>query len=113
MSKIKTNGSPKKNEDVVEISPSGIKLLINLENNLLDLFLNNNVEISHSCEGNATCGTCRVIVKSDLSVLPARQALEQEIADERKFNDDERLSCQLCPFNGLVVSIPPVKGKKK
>lgn len=68
------------------------------EDNLLELCLNNKIELCHSCEGMASCGTCRVIITSDPSLLPERNSLEQDMASDRGFKDNERLACQL-PLN--------------
>lgn len=77
-------------DEVVEVSHS-----ISPEQSLLDLALEHNIDLAHSCGGNATCGTCCVSIESDLSQLPARNELEQEMADDRGFTGDERLACQL------------------
>ena len=65
---------------------------------VLEIAVENSVDISHSCGGMGTCGTCRI----HLSVLsgqpPERNEIEQEMAIDRGFRPDERLSCQLeCP----------------
>ena len=71
---------------------------------LLDMCLRKKVPISHSCEGMASCGTCRVIVTDGLDSLPERNFLEQEMADDRQFEKEERLSCQLEPSAGFQDS---------
>ena len=63
--------------------------------NLLRLAIKKKLPISFSCEGNASCGTCRVIVTKGVDHLPPRNALEQEMADDRDFKAEERLACQL------------------
>lgn len=73
---------------------------------LLEAFLRADIDISHSCGGNGTCGTCRVWVREGLSGLPARNEIEQEMADDRGFQPQERLSCQNHPCAGLVVEVP-------
>ena len=70
-------------------------LKVQNEENLLELCLNNNVPINHSCEGMASCGTCRVMVTEGEGQLPSRNPLEAEMAEDRKFKDQERLACQL------------------
>lgn len=69
------------------------------EENLLDLCLKNEVNIDHSCEGGASCGTCRVIITRGLESIPDRNPLEQDMADDRSFKPEERLACQI-PANG-------------
>ena len=73
---------------------------------VLDVALKHKIPLNHSCGGNATCGTCRVFVKSDLSQLPERNEVEKEMAEDRSFQPQERLACQLCCFEGLVVGLP-------
>lgn len=74
--------------------------------NLLEVCINNKLPISHSCEGMASCGTCRVIVTSDLGDLPERNFLEQEMANDRNFSPKERLACQLIPSSDLRFKLP-------
>lgn len=105
MSNTKTNS-----QGHVKILPAGIEIPIQGESCLLHLLVKNKVEISHVCGGFASCGTCRIHVESSLNDLPPREGLELEMAEDRGFSAHERLSCQLCPYPGLVVSIP--KNKK-
>lgn len=76
------------------------------ESSILDVALNNKVEISCSCGGMASCGTCRVIVMEGLELLEERNELEQEMADYRDFKPEERLACQTLPKAGLKLKIP-------
>lgn len=73
---------------------------------LLEICLKNKVSISHSCEGMASCGTCRVIVTDGLEKLAPRNSLEQEMADDRGFQDHERLACQCMPTSQLRFKLP-------
>ncbi|HVK61632.1 MAG TPA: 2Fe-2S iron-sulfur cluster-binding protein [Bdellovibrionales bacterium] len=72
---------------------------------LLELALRENLPISHSCDGNASCGTCRVVVLNDIE-LPGRNDLEQDMADDRGFKSHERLACQVLAKAGLKIRIP-------
>lgn len=93
----------------VELIPQNKSLPIEGDKSLLLLLLRNKVEISHICGGFASCGTCRVYVESNINDLPPRDTLEEEMAVDRKFKESERLACQLCPFDGLIVRIPEKK----
>lgn len=73
---------------------------------MLEVALRAGIEISHSCGGMGSCTTCRVIIQHSPEALPPRNELEQEIADSRGFADNERLSCQIPPHEGLEVRIP-------
>jgi ferredoxin len=78
------------------------------EQSVLEVALENGIEIPHSCGAMGSCTTCRVFVVQSAHALPPRNELEQDIADMREFRDDERLSCQLPPLDGLVVRLPIV-----
>lgn len=72
------------------------------QESLLEALLRQGIEIDHSCGGMGSCGTCRVQVTEGLGDLPSRNRVEAEMAEDRGFTDDERLSCQLlprCPFS--------------
>lgn len=60
---------------------------------MLDALLDLNVDVGNSCGGSGTCGTCLVRIRAD--ELPARNELEAEMASDRAFAADERLSCQI------------------
>ena len=76
------------------------------EESVLEVALKNGLDIPHSCGAMGSCTTCRVIVVKSASALPARNELEQDIADMRNFSPEERLSCQLPPMDGLVLIVP-------
>lgn len=63
------------------------------------------ISIFNTCGGNGTCGTCRVRVCSDLSVLPPRNEIEAEFAEDRGFLEEERLACQLVPTQNIVIEV--------
>ena len=62
---------------------------------LLDIAVDNSVELPHSCGGMGTCGTCRVKLTVEGGPCPERNETETEMANERGFSENERLSCQL------------------
>jgi ferredoxin, 2Fe-2S len=76
------------------------------EQSVLEVALKNGIEIPHSCGAMGSCTTCRVFVEKCPSPLPPRNELEHDIAEMRGFADQERLSCQLPPVDGLVVRVP-------
>lgn len=76
------------------------------EASVLEVALRNGIEIPHSCGAMGSCTTCRVLVESTPTALPPRNELEQDIAEMRGFTDQERLSCQLPPVDGLVLRLP-------
>lgn len=71
---------------------------------VLDVALSGKIPISHTCGGMGSCTTCRVyIIEGEAS---PRTDLEQELATDRGFAEDERLACQLEARGGLVVKLP-------
>ncbi|MEK7357252.1 MAG: 2Fe-2S iron-sulfur cluster-binding protein [Bdellovibrionota bacterium] len=76
------------------------------EKSVLAVALKNKVALSHSCDGNASCGTCRIRVVSSEQPLEDRNDLEAEIAYDRGFAPDERLACQLPACAGMKIKIP-------
>ncbi|WP_291516145.1 2Fe-2S iron-sulfur cluster-binding protein [Bdellovibrio sp. ArHS] len=76
---------------------------------VLEVALRAGVEINHTCGGNGTCGTCLVHIRKGLSQLGPRNEIEAEMAQDRKFLDEERLACQTQPIHGLEVEIRSVK----
>ncbi len=93
-------------KDCIVLANEDLELPIKNESSVLELLLNNKVDIDHSCGGFATCGTCRVFVKSDLKSLEPRNEIEQERADDLSFEEHERLACQLQPRSGLIIEVP-------
>jgi 2Fe-2S ferredoxin len=77
-----------------------------VEKSLLQHLLNQKLEISHSCGGMGTCGTCRVIVLEGLEELGSRNEVEQEMASDRGFEAVERLACQNQWHAKLKIKIP-------
>jgi 2Fe-2S ferredoxin len=76
------------------------------EGSILELLLKNRISIDHSCDGNGSCGTCRILIRSNLDILPSRNEVELERATDLNFQGFERLACQLCPINKLKIEIP-------
>lgn len=77
------------------------------DESILELALRTGITMNHTCGGHGTCGTCRVFVIEGLELLPSRNEIEQEMADDRQFEAAERLACQTPPIPGLKVEIPP------
>lgn len=90
----------------IHFLPHDIHATFKNEDSVLEVALKNGIEIPHSCGAMGSCTTCRVLVESSPGALPERNELEQDIADMRGFTDQERLSCQLPPVDGLVLRLP-------
>ena len=76
------------------------------EQNLLDLLSANKISISQSCGGFGTCTTCRIFIQKNKSAFTTRTELEAERAEERRFSDQERLSCQCQISDSAEILIP-------
>lgn len=76
------------------------------EKSVLALACRNKIDINYSCDGNGTCGTCRVYITRGLELLPSRNEIETEWAVERGFANHERLACQIPPREGVEIEIP-------
>lgn len=61
------------------------------------------IPMESSCGGMGTCGTCRIVVEKGLDKLGPRNEPEREIAVDRGFSENERLSCQNFSKEGLVL----------
>lgn len=62
---------------------------------LLETAVENSVDISTSCGGMGTCGTCRIFLDVQSGFVPERNEVEQDVANEKSFAPNERLSCQI------------------
>ena len=82
------------------------KIYFESEANLLDLALKNKIDLDHSCGGSGSCGTCRVKITKGLEKIEARGFVEQAMAIDRQFVENERLACQIEPQDGIEVEIP-------
>src|SRR5688572_713408 len=91
----------------IEFLPQNVAIEVDGESSILELALKNGIEIGHSCGGMGSCTTCRIIVEKPVDNLPPRTELEAEIAADRGFQDNERLSCQVVPdSSGWSVRVP-------
>ncbi len=90
----------------IVISPSQQKLEFSPGQSILEILLKNRVNVDHSCDGNGSCGTCRIVVKQEPLTLDPRNEIEQEMATDRNFFQNERLACQTEARDGLIIEIP-------
>lgn len=96
-----------KSGKIISFLPENIDVSVSQkDHSVLDVAIRARIPLNHTCGGNATCGTCRVVVVQGLDKLPERNELEQEMAEDRGFQAFERLACQIEPVDGLTVEIP-------
>lgn len=70
---------------------------------VLDASRQNNISHMSMCGGRGRCSTCRIRVMSDLTHLPERNGIEQNIAKKLNWDDSIRLACQLHITNPIEV----------
>lgn len=76
------------------------------DDNILNSLIEKDLPINHSCGGNGSCGTCRILVLRGGNQLAQPEGIELEMILDRKFSMKERLSCQTHPIDGLEIKIP-------
>ena len=91
---------------------AGRAILARDDRTILTVALEGDIELNHSCGGAGSCGTCLVRIISP-EPLSQRESLEQEMADDRGFEPQERLSCQTKAKAGLIVELPDYLTKKE
>jgi 2Fe-2S ferredoxin len=109
--RTKKSGYPQGQENaeapiLLEILPDQKIVQASQGQSILETLLENHIEIDHSCGGMGSCGTCRVFVQAGLEQFSPRNELEQAIAEDRGFAENERLSCQNLVKPGLVIRKP-------
>ena len=74
---------------------------------ILDAALSTGVSIYHTCGGNASCSTCRVVILKGAEHLSPIEQAESEVMDAFDLKAPCRLSCQARLLGGDVeVEIP-------
>ncbi len=74
---------------------------------ILDAALRHDMPLYHTCGGNCSCSTCRVLVIAGAENLSAPEAAEKEILDAFDLLPPYRLGCQAQVLKGDVfVEIP-------
>lgn len=97
---------PQNSVGEVTFLPSGIKVPLSqadLKMTLLDFAWRNKVKIPTSCGGGGSCGACRIHLPNPEDNIEPRNEIEQSMAEDRGFDENERLSCQISPRPGMVV----------
>ena len=88
----------------------GINVPVDVEKgvSILQAALRNDVPLYHTCGGNCSCSTCRVLVISGAENLSKMDDMEAEVLDAFDLKAPHRLGCQSLVLQGTVeVEIPP------
>ena len=74
---------------------------------ILEATLKHNLPLYHTCGGNCSCSTCRVLVLNGAEHLSKISAMETEVLDSFDLKSPYRLGCQSLMMGGAVeVEIP-------
>lgn len=74
---------------------------------ILDAAMENRVPIYHTCGGNASCSTCRVLIVKGAENLSPIESAEEQVLDSFDLRSPHRLACQAEVLKGEVeVEIP-------
>ena len=85
----------------------GVTLEVEKGISVLETALEHQVPIYHTCGGNCSCSTCRVLVLKGAENLSAMEEAERQVLDSFDLNAPTRLGCQALILNGHVeVEIP-------
>ena len=74
---------------------------------ILEAALRHNIPLYHTCGGNCSCSTCRILVLEGSEHLSAMESMEREVLDSFDLKPPHRLGCQSTVLGGTVeVEIP-------
>ena len=79
---------------------------------VLEAALRHGVPIYHTCGGNCSCSTCRVIVLSGQENLSPMDVSEADVLDSFDLKAPHRLGCQALIFKDQVVVDVPEREKE-
>ncbi|WP_346936818.1 ASKHA domain-containing protein [Clostridium sp.] len=79
--------------------------------NLLQLLLENDIFVDNPCNGNGSCGKCKVRVLE--GNLPPLSQGERKLLKEDEINADIRLSCLVVPEEDITIEILQKERKHK
>ena len=80
-----------------------------LPGSLLQLALNNDIDLDHSCGGVCACSTCHVIVRSGFESCNVATEDEEDMLDLAPgLQPQSRLACKCVPdgTSNIVIEIP-------
>ena len=88
-----------KNKNTILEIPQGLSVL--------EAALEHRVPLYHTCGGNASCSTCRVLVLKGAENLSPIEEAESQVLDAFDLKTPHRLGCQALVMSGEVeVEIP-------
>jgi 2Fe-2S ferredoxin len=79
---------------------------------ILDAALDNGLSMYHTCGGNASCSTCRVLVVSGAENLSPVESAETQVLEAFDLKSPFRLGCQAEIRGGEVTVDIPLRTKE-
>lgn len=73
---------------------------------ILEAAMEHGVPLYHTCGGNASCSTCRVVVLYGSERLSPIEDAEAQVLDSFDLRPPHRLGCQAAIHGDVVVEIP-------
>ena len=91
---------------VIRFEPEGRVVKAGPGENLRLLANTSGVFIRSDCNGEGTCGKCRIVVAENGESLGGLTSAEQELLTDMEVRQGYRLACQIHVKENLVVRIP-------
>ncbi len=95
---------------IIRFEPEGRVVKAELSENLRLLANSSGVFIRSDCNGDGTCGKCRIVAAENGESLGELTAPERDLLTEREVRQGYRLACQIHVRENLVVRIPEETG---
>ena len=89
----------------------GVETQVEVGLSILEAALENGVSIYHTCGGNCSCSTCRVLVLKGAENLSGPESSEAQVMEAFDLKPPHRLGCQALILQGEVEVEIPDRGK--
>ena len=88
------------------------KVNVSRGTSVLDAALDNGLSMYHTCGGNASCSTCRVLIMSGAEHLSPIGSAETQVLEAFDLKPPFRLGCQAEILGGEVTVDIPARAKE-
>jgi ferredoxin len=97
---------------IVQLSFKGKKTVeVSAGSSILEAALEHGIPLFHTCGGNCSCSTCRVLVLKGAENLSPMEASEAQVLDSFELEAPHRLGCQALLLKGEVLVEIPERSK--
>ena len=90
----------------------GVELEVEKGVSILQAAMRHNISLYHTCGGNCSCSTCRVLVLSGAENLSKMDDMEAGVLDAFDLKVPHRLGCQALVTGGTVEVLIPERSKE-